>query len=83
MPNILQPTLMRDHEPEPNPDLLHHPDHTTYLLQVDGNCSLSSSNSSDSSSEPDHNMFNPDSISTPVPDLSMPHPDHSFCPCPP
>ena len=82
MSNALQPTLMLDHESEPNSDLLHHPDHTTYLLQVDGNLSLSSSNSSDSSSEPDHNMFNPDNISTPVPDLNMPHPDNSFTPPP-
>ena len=59
---------MHDHEPVPNPDLLHHHDLTSYLLQVDGNCSLSSSSSD--SNESDQNMFSPDHNSTPVPDPS-------------
>ena len=74
MPNILQPTLMRDHEPEPNPDLLHHPDHTTYLLQVDGNCSLSISSDSSDSNVSDQNTFNPDLNSTALPDRNLSSP---------
>ena len=79
--NAPQPVLMNDHDLEPvlNTDLLHHHDHTTYLQQVDGNFSLSSSDSSDSS-EPDQNMFNPDHNSTPVPDQNQFEPDHSPTP---
>ena len=41
---------------------------------VNGNCSLSHSNSPDSSSEPDQRIFSPDNNSTPVIDQNLPYP---------